>query len=62
MIAAIVVIMIGRKRGRRSAIAARRLARCARRSRAKSTIMIAFFLTMPTSMMMPIMAIPEIAC
>ena len=53
--AAIVVIMIGRNR----TLAASRIASCAlfpwlrSASIAKSIIMIAFFFTMPTSMMMP---------
>ena len=55
MSAAIVVIMIGRKR----TLAASRIASCAlfpwfrSASMAKSIIMIAFFFTMPISMMMP---------
>lgn len=53
--AAIVVIMIGRKRIRQAskiaACAGIRSLRC--RSSAKSIIMIAFFLTMPISMMTP---------
>ena len=52
-----VVIMIGRKRSRHaSRMASRGLAPRARASMAKSTIMMAFFLTMPTSRMMPITA------
>src|SRR5438045_1807366 len=61
-IAAKVVIMIGRKRSSaasRMACSAERPTR--RRSSAKSTIMMAFFLTMPTSMTMPIMAITDIS-
>ena len=57
--AARVVIRIGRKRSK----AARKMASrglipwCRSASRAKSIIMIAFFLTMPISRMMPMMAI-----
>ena len=52
--------MIGRKRSRQaSRIAASALRPTRRRSIAKSIIMIAFFLTMPTSMTMPIMAITD---
>ncbi len=58
-IAAIVVIMIGRKRSRHASKIASRggkpLAR-ARASSAKSIIMIAFFLTMPISRITPISA------
>ncbi len=59
-IAAKVVIMIGRKRSRQaSRIAASALMPTRRRSIAKSIIMMAFFLTMPTSITMPIMAMTE---
>ena len=52
-----VVIMIGRKRRRQaSRMASRADAPRARASMAKSTIMMAFFLTMPTRRMMPITA------
>ena len=57
-IAAIVVIMIGRKRSRQaSKIASREFMPCVRSaSSAKSIIMIAFFLTMPISRITPISA------
>ena len=55
MKAAMVVIMMGRKRMMEAsmiaAAGAMPMPRC--RSSAKSIIMMAFFLTMPTSMMMP---------
>ena len=53
--AAIVVIMIGRKRTLHASMIASRGDLPSRRSAssAKSIIMIAFFLTSPTSMMMP---------
>ena len=52
--------MMGRKRNSAaSRIAASAPKPTRRRSIAKSIIMIAFFFTMPTSMMMPIMAITE---
>ena len=58
-IAHIVVIMIGRKRSRQAVrIASRVLKPCVRSaSRAKSIIMIAFFLTMPMSRITPMNAI-----
>ena len=57
--AAIVVIMIGRKRSRQASwIASRGLLPSIRSAwSAKSIIMIAFFLTMPISRMTPIIAI-----
>ena len=57
-IAAIVVIMIGRKRSRHAWKIASRGAMPSLRSAssAKSIIMIAFFLTMPISRMMPMIA------
>ena len=57
--AAIVVIMIGRKRNSAALRTAASADRCSSRSAAiaKSTIMIPFFLTMPISRMMPINAI-----
>jgi hypothetical protein len=59
-IAANVVIMIGRKRrSAASRIAASAESPTRRRSIAKSIIMIAFFLTIPTSITMPIMAMTE---
>ena len=52
--------MIGRKRSKQaSRIAASADRPTRRRSSAKSIIMIAFFLTMPTSMTMPIIAITD---
>ena len=55
--AQVVVIMMGRKRSRAaSTIACSAVAPWERRSIAKSTIMMAFFLTMPISMTTPIMA------
>ena len=56
--AAIVVIMIGRKRSRQASNIASRefLPRWRSASSAKSIIMIAFFLTMPISRMTPISA------
>src|SRR5262245_9543709 len=55
--AAMVVIMIGRKRNRHaSRMASAGVGPRARASMAKSTIMMAFFLTMPTSRIMPITA------
>ena len=59
MIAAIVVIMIGRKRSRQAswiACSGVVMLRCAAARCAKSIIMIAFFLTMPISITMPMMA------
>src|SRR5437879_5522781 len=59
-IAANVVIMIGRKRSSAaSRIACSALKPTRRRSSAKSTIMMAFFLTMPTSITMPIIAMTD---
>src|SRR6266478_1784494 len=59
-IAAKVVIMMGRKRSSAaSRMACSALKPTRRRSSAKSTIMMAFFLTMPTSITMPIIAITD---
>ena len=61
-IAANVVIMIGRKRNSAaSRMACSALSPTRRRSSAKSTIMMAFFLTMPTSITMPIIAMTDIS-
>ena len=59
--AASVVIMIGRKRSRQAWTIASRgdMPWCRSASSAKSIIMIAFFLTMPISRMMPISAITD---
>ena len=59
--AAIVVMRIGRKRSRHASSMASRAGRpCVRcMSSAKSIIMIAFFITMPISKMMPISAITD---
>ena len=58
--AQVVVIMIGRKRSSAaSTIASSAVAPWARRSSAKSTIMMAFFFTMPISMITPISAMTE---
>ena len=52
--------MMGRKRSSAaSRMACSALKPTRRRSSAKSTIMMAFFLTMPTSMTMPIIAITD---
>ena len=57
--AAIVVMRIGRKRRRQASKIASRglLPSCRSAASAKSTIMMAFFFTMPMSRMMPIIAI-----
>jgi hypothetical protein len=61
--AAIVVIMIGRNRIKQPSLIASSAVRPSRsRTSAKSTIMIAFFFTIPISKMIPIMLMIDRSC